>query len=84
MQRTARSQVWLLRWLHLCKSVKLAVSGCLQIRDGMLWVWGDTGPTAFIDSAAREPSYTREKEQLPPETHIYNIGKVSEMCTGLK
>ncbi len=24
---------------------------CIQVRDGLLWVWGESGPRAFIDSA---------------------------------
>lgn len=28
----------------------------MQVRENMLWVWGDSGPAAFIDSAAREPA----------------------------
>ena len=31
----------------------------LQVREDMLWVWGESGPTAFIDSAAKMPAVTR-------------------------
>jgi phenylpropionate dioxygenase-like ring-hydroxylating dioxygenase large terminal subunit len=47
----------------------------VQIQQGMLWVWGDKGPTAFIDAAAKTPAVTRELEALPADAKVFRIGK---------
>lgn len=47
----------------------------VQIRDNMLWVWGESGPDAFIHAAAKEPAVTAELEALSPDTHIFRLGK---------
>lgn len=31
----------------------------LQVAENMLWVWGESGPASFIDSAAKQPAVTR-------------------------
>lgn len=41
------------------QDVDIVASSCAQIRESMLWVWGESGPTAFIDSAAKDAAVTR-------------------------
>lgn len=36
----------------------------MQIQQGMLWVWGEKGPTAFIDAASKTPAVTRVSSRL--------------------
>ncbi len=47
----------------------------VQVRENMLWVWGESGAEAFIHSAATTPAVTAELEALPADTRVYRIGK---------
>ena len=39
--------------------------GVTQVRQGMLWMWGDAGPSASIDAAAKTPAINHVRHCLP-------------------
>eukprot|EP00884_Botryococcus_braunii_P006864 jgi/Botrbrau1/16179/Bobra.0244s0003.1 len=38
-----------------------------QVKQGMLWIWGDASPTAFLDSALRQPVLLPELDPDDPD-----------------
>jgi phenylpropionate dioxygenase-like ring-hydroxylating dioxygenase large terminal subunit len=53
----------------------MSVGPCVyQVRENMLWVWGESGSEAFIHSAMKTPAVTQELESLPADVPVYHIG----------
>ncbi len=45
-----------------------AARAAVQVMLGMIWVWPESGPVAFIESAAAEPAVNQRVKDVDPGT----------------
>ena len=70
--------VTLVSW-HVTRSGALAV----QVLLGMVWVWPESGPVAFIESAAAEPPVNQRVRDIDPGAEGLPVFKsLLSACSG--
>ena len=50
-------------------------SWCLQVAEGLIWIWGSGGPSEYIRAAAQRPNVTREIDDLPEGSKVTEVFK---------